>query len=153
VKNTAEEARTLMELLNTLSLFTRKTMLEWLPDLVAQSAITSERFMVLYELMLEPDSSLKSLAEALMVSSSSLSVMINSMVEQGLVSRLPDPEDRRRVVLRLSEAGSRTLEEMEVQLVEKYRHFLEALEPDDREDLMAASGSMMKVVDRILNRS
>jgi len=141
VKNTAEEARTLMELLNTLSLFTRKTMLEWLPDLVAQTAI------------MEPDSSLKSLAEALMVSSSSLSVMTNSMVEQGLVSRLPDPEDRRRVVLRLSEAGSRTLEEMEVQLVEKYRHFLEALEPDDREDLMAASGSMMKVVDRILNRS
>ncbi len=100
-----EEARRLMVLLDVLSLFSRRTMVAWLPQLISKTGITSERFMVMFELSLQPDTSLKDLAASIMISSSSLSVMIQSMVEQGLVTRLPDPTDRRRVLLHLGPEG------------------------------------------------
>ena len=147
------EARTLNDLLNTLSLFSRRTTVEWLPELVAERGITSERFMVMWELMLQPDRSLKQLAFRMGVSPSSMSVMVNSMVEAGLVARVTDSEDRRRVVLRLTQFGEAELVAGESFLIERYREFLESLPDDDRTELTSAATAMLSVVGRILDRS
>ncbi len=146
------EARTLNDLLNTLSLFSRRTTVEWLPELVAERGITSERFMVMWELMLQPDRSLKQLAFRMGVSPSSMSVMVNSMVEAGLVARVTDSEDRRRVVLRLTQFGEAELVAGESFLIERYREFLESLPDDDRTELTSAATAMLSVVGRILDR-
>ncbi len=147
------EARTLNDLLNVLSLFARRTTVEWLPDLVTERGITSERFMVMWELMLQPDRSLKQLALRMGVSPSSMSVMVNSMVEAGLVARVTDSDDRRRVVLRLTQFGEEELAAGESYLLERYREFLESLPDDDRAELISASTAMLAVVGRILDRS
>lgn len=146
------EARILNALLNTLSLFARRTTLEWLPELASEMGITGERFMVMFELELQPDSNLKQLAHSMVVSPSSMSVMVNSMVEQGLVTRVHDPEDRRRVVLRLSEKGREELLKAEDRLVEKYREYLSTLSETDRRELTASGGALLAVVNRILGR-
>lgn len=145
-----DEAARLNMLLNDLSLFTRKTLLDWLPELESQTGITGERFMVMFELHLEPDRGLKELAQTLMISPSSLSVMINSMVEQGLVSRVTDPADRRRVLLRLSDNGADIFEKAEGQVVENFQTYLLNLPEKDREDLNEATSLMLKVMERIL---
>ena len=147
------EARTLMELLNVLSLFSRRTIIEWLPEHVAERGLTSERFMVMFELMLQPDSSLKQLASSMGVSPSSMSVMVNSMVEAGHVARVTDAEDRRRVVLRLTQSGEVELAAAESYLVERYREYLDALPDDDRKALTAISTEMLAVVGKIMDRS
>lgn len=151
-KGLKQEAEELMHLLNSLSLFSRRTLLEWLPELVKDSGLTEERFVVLFELELQPDISLKALAHNLVVSPSSLSVMINSLVEQELVTRLPDSDDRRRVVLRLSPAGERLLKEANERLIERFTGFLKELDPETRENLVTKSSALVHVVEQVLNR-
>jgi DNA-binding MarR family transcriptional regulator len=150
---TKEAARRINTMINDLSLFTRKTMLVWLPELESQMGITSERFMVMFELNMEPDRSLKELAQSLVISPSSLSVMINSMVEQGVVTRLTDAADRRRVVLRLSEKGDALFRMADDQLAEKFAGYLAQLPAKDKDDLNHATTMMLNVMDRLLKRS
>jgi DNA-binding MarR family transcriptional regulator len=146
------DAARIMELVSTLSLFTRTTMVRWLPEIVDAVGLTGERYMVLFELGLLPDSSLKDLAESVGVSSSALSVMVQSLVERDLVTRVSDPGDRRRVVLRLSEEGERTLSTLEDELIGRYHGYLQTLDPEDRSELAEASRVMLGVVKRILGR-
>lgn len=149
---TKEEAVRFNTLMNTMSLLARQTMVEWLPEVTTEVGITGERFMVMFELNLQPNSSLKQLATSLVVSSSSLSVMVNSMVEQGIVSRLQDPQDRRRVVLRLSDEGERQLALVENHLIDRFQEYLNCLSKDDRADLDTAVETLLHVVNRILGR-
>ncbi|TVQ40890.1 MAG: MarR family transcriptional regulator [Spirochaetaceae bacterium] len=142
-----------VELVNVLSLFTRRTMLAWLPELTEALGITGDRFMVMFELDLQPDSSLKDLARSVMVSPSAMSVMINSMVEQGLATRIPDPADRRKVVLRLSDQGRTALRTLDEELAGRYQQYLDTLEADDRQEFAAAAQNMLQVVSRMLARS
>jgi DNA-binding MarR family transcriptional regulator len=146
------DAARIMDLVNTLSLFTRTTMVRWIPELVNAVDLTGERYMVLFELGLLPDTSLKDLAEPLGVSPSALSVMVQSLVERDLVTRVPDPTDRRRVVLRLSEAGEQMLSSLENELIDRFQDYLQTLEPADRSELADASRAMLGVVRRILGR-
>lgn len=149
---TKKEARLLILLLDALTLFSQRTMVAWLPQLASEMGITRERFLVLFELNLQPNISLKDLAGSLMISSSSLSVMIQSMVEQGLVIRLPDPKDRRRVVLRLSPQGEIQFQNAGEYLVDKFQSYLYELPETDRQDLILSAESLLQVVKRILGR-
>ncbi len=152
LRESKHDARLMMEVVSTLSLFTRTTMLRWLPQLVDEAGLTGERYMMLFELGLQPDSSLKDLAEAIGVSPSALSVMVQSLVERGLVSRVADPADRRRIALRLSADGERTMARLEEGLVDRFHAYLEELDPALRAELADASRAMLDVVDRIMGR-
>lgn len=152
-RETKEDARRINAMINDLSLFTKKTMLLWLPELESQMGITAERFLVMFELNMEPDRSLKELAKSLVISPSSLSVMINSLVEQGIVTRLTDPVDRRRVVLRLSEKGNELFLAADDHLTEKFSAYLEELPEKDRDDLNTVTNMMLDVMNRLLKRS
>ncbi|TVR65711.1 MAG: MarR family transcriptional regulator [Spirochaetaceae bacterium] len=147
-----EEAQVIIETINTLTLFTRKTLLRWMPELVSELGITGERYMVLFELALQPDMSLKGLADNLLTSPPTMSVMVNALVEQDLVTRIPDPEDRRRVVLRLSENGERELARAEAALLERYRNYLGELSREDQKTFVSSSRELLTVVRRIMER-
>ncbi len=147
-----DDARLMMDVVGTLSLFTRTTMLRWLPSLVDEVGLTGERYMMLFELGLQPDSSLKDLAESIGVSPSALSVMVQSLVERGLVTRVADPADRRRIVLRLSADGERTMARLEDGLVDRFDAYLDELDPTTRTALADASRTMLDVVQRIMRR-
>lgn len=56
-----------------------------------------------------PGSNLTDLAEYVGVSLPSMSKIVDSLTERGLISRQPDPRDRRRVQLSLTDAGSTEL--------------------------------------------
>ena len=145
--------RQIVELVNTLTLFTRRTMVAWLPELTEQLGITADRLMVMFELDLQPDISLKELAAFVMVSPSAMSVMINSMVEQGMVTRVPDVTDRRRVVLQLSDRGRQALRSLDEQLAQRYQQYLDTLAETDARQFTNAAEQMLAVVGRILARS
>lgn len=147
-----DQAKQLMQLISTLSLFARVTMNDWLPGVLADLQLTEERYMAMFELKLQPDMSLKQLAQCTMASPSNLSVMVNAMVEQGLVCRVPDPEDRRRVLLRLSDLGEKVFTEVEQLSLVKYQEFLERLDREDRQELAAVSSAMIGISEKILGK-
>ena len=146
------QSRQLNTMINELSLFTRKTWLEWMPEVSTMLGLTGERFMVLFELNMQPDQSLKELSGRLMVSPPSLSVMINSMVDQGTVTRVPDSRDRRKVVLRISDEGMAQFLRMEKEMEERFQDYLRKLPTEDQKQLGEATALMLDVMARILNR-
>lgn len=56
-----------------------------------------------------PDASLSALAEHLLVGVPTASRLVDELVEQGLVDRRSDPDDRRRLLLRSTPAGAEAL--------------------------------------------
>ena len=67
---------------------------------------------IIYELFKRPNISLNELSEVLSVDTSTLSRQVQQLVENGLLSRTPDPKDRRYVVLSLTQSGEEQYEEI-----------------------------------------
>jgi long-chain acyl-CoA synthetase len=64
------------------------------------------------------------LAHKLAVAPPSLTNVVDGLVARGLVERGPDPHDRRRVAHRLTDEGSRVLEEADRVIVERLHDIL-----------------------------
>mgnify|MGYP001455585815 CR=1 FL=1 len=91
-----------------------------------------QRYLILHCLKYSPELSLKSLARLLGVSVSSLSLVIDSLREEGLVARKENPADRRRVVLTLTPAGEMMVEGIEGRMVDKLEKQTGRLKKDER---------------------
>jgi DNA-binding MarR family transcriptional regulator len=75
--------------------------------------VTLPRFDVLAQLDRAPDGlSMGELSERLMVSNGNVTGLIDRLVTEGLVARLPSPEDRRQSRVKLTTSGKRTFDEM-----------------------------------------
>lgn len=74
--------------------------------------VTVPRFMMMVMLETEPLSTVSRLAARLEVSSQFVTVEIGKLIEQGLVEKLPNEQDRRSVLLDLTELGRRLLDEL-----------------------------------------
>jgi DNA-binding MarR family transcriptional regulator len=75
---------------------------EWL-----QAGVTMAQVRALFALARDEDVSVGHLARALGVGVSAASLLVERLVQQGLVSRCEDPSDRRRMRCRLSPGGVR----------------------------------------------
>lgn len=91
-----------------------------------------QRYMILHCLKLYPELSLKKLAQTLGVSTSGLSLIIDSLREEGLVVRKENPADRRQVVLALTPTGQTVLEGIEGRMVDKLEKQADRLKKDER---------------------
>ena len=60
---------------------------------------------------------------------------VDRLVERNLVERLPDPDDRRGVLVRLTELGRRTADGALSSLLDQERPLVDALSPTDRRRL------------------
>ncbi len=83
-------------------------------------------------------SNVSALGESLGMTIAAASQMVERLVQQGLIVRLEDPEDRRARPLALTEKGCRILK-ASVKAREDWLHQLaESLSPDERERVAAA---------------
>jgi len=73
------------------------------------------------------------LAQHLGIGASTLSEAVDKLVQRDLVERRSDPEDRRRVHYRLTQAGVEAVERSSVLSATRLGEVLERLEPADRE--------------------
>ncbi|MGY4759301.1 MarR family winged helix-turn-helix transcriptional regulator [Paenibacillus caseinilyticus] len=99
---------------------------------------------VIYELHKRPNISLNDLGEILCVDTSTLSRQVQQLVQSDLVSRLPDPNDRRYVVLSLTalgEAQAQTIAgTMEEYVQEIFKHV-----PADKRDQVLESLHLLSI--------
>jgi DNA-binding MarR family transcriptional regulator len=78
----------------------------------AEERVTLPQFRVLVLLAIHGETNLVSLAERLVVNSSTALRMMDRLVDGGLVERRANPESRREVLLRLTEAGRQIVDEV-----------------------------------------
>jgi DNA-binding MarR family transcriptional regulator len=72
--------------------------------------VTMSQAKVLYLVLAEPGLRMSDLAARLGVSLSTVSGVVDRLVDQGLLARSDDPADRRQVVIRVTDAGTTQLE-------------------------------------------
>lgn len=145
-----ERAKALNELIRLMSIFSRKTILEWLPNMCKQYDVTGEEVSILYELDMSANQSLKRLSQNLLAAPSNISVAIQHMVDQGLVVRQVDLLDRRKITLNLSEKGYQLLGHINEQLIHHFQRYLEKLPVQQSDVLHTANLVMLEVLRNIL---
>jgi DNA-binding MarR family transcriptional regulator len=74
--------------------------------------ITVVQLKALYRIYLNPNISLGELAEKLRLTNSTVSGVIDRLVHSGLVERIVPPENRRSVVIHLTEDGKKVLDQV-----------------------------------------
>jgi DNA-binding MarR family transcriptional regulator len=70
-----------------------------------------------------------------LVTSGTMTNRVDRLEQRGLVSRRPDPSDRRGVIVRLTPEGQRAVDDAMADLLERERHLLAELSPEDRDNL------------------
>jgi len=77
------------------------------------------------------------LGRGLMLSSAGVTSRIDRLERRGLVRRLPDPDDRRGVIVELSDEGGRLVDEAVAAVAESDRQLLARLDADEIAQLQA----------------
>jgi len=88
------------------------------------------------------DMPMSKLADMIDVSLSNATGLVDRMEERGYLERVRVPDDRRIVLVRLSETGRRLLEDIEVLRTEMLRTVLDRMEPDQLDGLARATADL-----------
>lgn len=114
----------------------------------AVDRMSDGQFAVLAALSVHGTHALGELAERERVSAPSMNRTVNCLEESGYVTRTPDPDDRRKVNIDITEAGRAVVEET----VRRRDSWLEAvlvsLDPEQRDVLARAATLMQEVAAR-----
>lgn len=86
------------------------------------------------------------LAELLGLDKSTMSRTVNTMVEQGLVTREPDPQDRRYVKIKLTTAGSSLLSNIESKMTDYYLNIYQVIPQDKRKQVLESLELLVKIM-------
>jgi len=100
--------------------------------------ITSRQVTLLWLIRSRPGLSLRELAAEERISAPALSGHVDRLVKAGLVERVRDDTDRRRVGLELTEEGARVLKRVRARRTTLLADRLRALEPEEVEAVEAA---------------
>lgn len=104
-----------------------------------ESRILTERQFFALKKMAEIDKmELKNLSKVLHVSTSSLCILLNKLVEQEYVYREEDKKDRRNTFYGITEKGSEVLEREKADILKIINKKIELIDEDKREDLYKA---------------
>lgn len=112
-----------------------------------ETGLTPARLSALSVLVFGGPRSLGELADAEQVTAPTMSRIAAALVDRGLVTRDPDPEDGRAVVLGATSEGRRLLEAGRDRRVERLLELLASLEPAERE----AAGVTCAALGRVLS--
>ncbi|WP_077604995.1 MarR family winged helix-turn-helix transcriptional regulator [Oceanobacillus sojae] len=106
--------------------------------------ITVQQSHIIYELDKYPRISLMDLAEKLSMDTGMLSRQINKLVELDYASRMSDPNDRRYIVLSLTEKGQMKANEISEQMNQYIGRILGQV-PTDKKDQVIDSLQILQV--------
>ncbi len=111
-----------------------------LDKLLAQHGLLQGRWWVLVLLLRQDDltSSPSDLAEKAGVTKASMTGFIDGLEREGLVVRLPDPVDRRKFLIRLTQQGQQKLDEAIPDYNRKVSALMSSLSQSRRSELIAS---------------
>lgn len=110
------------------------------------SGLTGPRLSALSVVVFDGPLTLSALAAAEQVRAPTMSRIVDAFVAAGLVTREPDPEDRRVALVRATAAGVRLLEEGRARRLAALSGELKELPPEDLATLARAAEILERVV-------
>jgi DNA-binding MarR family transcriptional regulator len=111
-----------------------------------RAQITGAQLFVLRAIVGRPGLSINELAEATMTHQSSVSVVVSRLVERGLVSRAPAPDDRRRMVVTATARGRAAHKAAPAVVQEKLVDAVREMAPAQRRALAEGLVALVKVL-------
>lgn len=102
----------------------------------SQSVLTLTQLRVLGFLRRHPQASLSDVADYLDVTRSTMSTMIDRLVQRGLVDRTEDPQERRRVIISLTPIGQEHFQHVSDATSTKVADALTRLSPSQLRQIM-----------------
>ncbi len=111
--------------------------------------ITMQQAKILVVVVTERRVRMSTLVERLGVSLSTISGHVDRLVEGGLLSRQPDPADRRQVVLEPTSAAFALEERFHELNTTQFRRLLDVMTPPERAELARAMDHLTHAVDRL----
>ena len=109
----------------------------------SELGLSGAQLFVLQKLGEEPVMSVNDVAERTCTHQSSVSVVVQRLVEKGLVKRQPSPEDRRRVDLSLTPNGRRVLAKSPMATQDRILEALATMPPAARKQLAQRLGDLV----------
>ena len=120
---------------------------------LGRHGLTFPQFMVLLSLKrTDKPCRMGPLAEATMQSAASMTTIVDRLLERGLVERRRDPEDRRSVVVSLTEAGKEVLHRVKADRRHTVKRVLAQLAPEERSRLLEILDKMIRLLEETENR-
>lgn len=114
--------------------------------LVDSNSISEVPTKILFILQVQQQTSLKTLCDILGVTASAGSILVDKCVKMGLVQRLPDPQDRRKVVLSLTKEGTELSNQCTNYLYHNMNEALTVLTEEENQEFFDALGIVNKYI-------
>jgi DNA-binding MarR family transcriptional regulator len=115
-------------------------------------AITMPQAKLLYLVALSGELHMSTLVQRLGVSLSTVSGLVDKVVDHGLATRREDPADRRQVLVGLTPEGAAFIDRFRELNARQMRELLEELDVAELALLRDAFGSLERAVTRLANR-
>lgn len=126
-----------------------KNLVKYTKSSLKEQGLTMPRFLVLWHITKEQPVNMSYLHEKMYMANSTLTVIVDKLVKDDLVKRYRNPEDRRIVLLELTEKGDSKLCDM----LDIRQGFLEkALQELDKKDRKKLINLLSIVLDNLSNR-
>lgn len=106
------------------------------------SLVTPDQFNLLNEINVREICTSSMLAKEISVKKSTITATINRLVEKGLVNRIPDEQDRRIILLQLTEEGQQIVCEGRAKIFDALMPLGNGLTTEDIENLNASLSSI-----------
>jgi DNA-binding MarR family transcriptional regulator len=116
----------------------------WLDPVRVPADLTLRQVQVLALVRATPDLTGQELARALDVTTPTVSGILERIVSRGWLDRRPDPTDRRRHLLRVTQEGAEVLAALEGPPRQARARLLEELDVDELDDLGRLVGRMLE---------
>ncbi|MED4040112.1 MULTISPECIES: MarR family winged helix-turn-helix transcriptional regulator [Niallia] len=110
--------------------------------------ITVTQSHIVYELGKSPNISLQTLAEKLIMDTGLLSRQVNKLVELQYILRVPDPNDRRYVLLSLTEIGEAKAEEISNQMLEYLGNIFTHIQEDKHSQVLESLSLLLDAMNK-----
>jgi DNA-binding MarR family transcriptional regulator len=120
-----------------------------LDELVRPAGLTALQYTALTVLERHPDLTSAHLARNSFVTAQSMADMVTSLRSRGLIDRHQDPVDKRRLVLSLTEDGTRLLDSCRQAVVDLEAEMLRDLSADQAAGLRSAMLSCREALKRV----
>jgi len=116
-------------------------------DVERRLGLSSAQLFALQQLAAVPGASINELAARTFTHQSSVSVVVQQLVDRGLVAKMAGKKDRRRVELAVTAAGKALLRRAPEAVQDRLIAALEALSPSRRRALAEALGHVARTID------
>jgi DNA-binding MarR family transcriptional regulator len=114
------------------------------PDAWMELSLTLAQLKSLFFISNEGSTNVGKLAAALSVTSANVTGIVDRLVKQGLVTRRENPEDRRMLLLQVTDKGRALITDLRERQTSRLSEILDYLGPDELSTLAQGLSSLLK---------